>query len=97
VYRPGMRKGTIRFCVKPAGSVQKVLLAGDFSGWKPMAMRKQKDGQYVVEVPATKKVSEYKFVVDGQWVTDPDNPAHAPNPYGTTNSLASLEESFGPV
>ena len=62
-----------------------------------MAMRKQKDGQYVVEVPAMKKVSEYKFVVGGQWVTDPDNPAHAPNPYGTTNSLASLEESFGPV
>ena len=30
---------------------------------------------------------EYKFVVDGEWLTDPGNPEVRPNAFGTYNSV----------
>jgi len=82
-------KGTLKFSIKPAASAQKVSLAGDFSSWKPLEMRKQKDGQFVAEVPARPGTYEYKFVVDGQWISDPDNNQRKPNRFGSENSVAT--------
>lgn len=93
MYQPGTRQGTVKFGFKPAKAAQKVQLAGDFSGWKPLEMRKQKDGQYIAEVAANSAVVQYKFVVDGQWTTDPDHSDWAHNPFGTMNSVAKLRKS----
>ena len=90
MYQKGTRKGTVKFGIKPTVSAQQVLLAGDFNTWQPMEMKKLKDGRFVAEVPATKAAMEYKFVVDGMWITDPDHSHWARNPYGTMNSVANL-------
>jgi len=68
-----------------------VSAAGTFSDWQPVQMRKQKDGSFVANVPAQPGNHEYKFIIDGEWVVDPDNGAWALNPYGTLNSLAIVE------
>ena len=91
MFSKGRKKDTLRFSVKPRTNVTKVHLAGDFNGWKPTAMRKQKDGSFVSIVSAKAGAYEYKFVFDGDWVSDPDNHMRAMNAYGTANSVAIVE------
>lgn len=84
----GQKKGTLKFSMKPANGAKEVAVAGDFTGWKPVQMKKQKDGSFSLMVALSEGAHEYKFIVDGQWVVDPDNNKWALNPYGTLNSVA---------
>jgi 1,4-alpha-glucan branching enzyme len=86
----GKAKGSISFSIKPARPAKKVQLAASFNGWQPTALKKQKDGAYSVTVKAPAGSHEYKFIVDEEWMVDPDNPAWATNPYGTFNSVATV-------
>ncbi len=90
MFIKGTKKGTVKFSVKPSNGVKKVELAGDFSQWKPVPLRKQKDGAFAATVPLVDGNYEYKFIVDGQWVVDPDNNAWALNAFGTLNSVAQV-------
>ena len=87
----GRKKGTVRFGCTPPKRAKRVQLAGDFNGWKPVAMRKQKDGSYAAVVAIPPATYEYKFVVDGTWVPDTDNCNSVINPFGTINSVAIVE------
>jgi 1,4-alpha-glucan branching enzyme len=54
---------------------KQVVLTGTFNRWRTdeLVMEKTKDGwelRYILP-PGT---HEYKFIVDGRWITDPDNP-----------------------
>ena len=84
-------KGTIRFTIRPSGSPKSVQLAGDFNSWKPVQMRKGKNGMFEVEMPLSPDAHQYRFVIDGRWVSDPDTPTSVPNPFGTTNSVVPAE------
>ncbi len=66
-----------------------VSLAGDFSDWQPEAypMRRFKDGNWKKSLKLKPGRYEYRFVVDGQWWTDPENPSRQYNPYGQENSV----------
>lgn len=90
MFSKGQKKGTVKFSVKPSGGVKKAAVAGDFSEWKLVELRKQKDGSFAATVPLKAGSYEYKFVLDGEWVVDPDNNAWALNPYGTLNSVAQV-------
>ncbi len=90
MYAKGRKKGTIRFSILP-GDAKKVALAGSFNDWVPKAMRKQKDGCFACTVELPQGMHEYKFVVDGQWVVDPDTNAWAMNSFGSCNSVAQVE------
>jgi 1,4-alpha-glucan branching enzyme len=83
----GSKKGTIRFTIRPNTPPTSVQLAGDFNGWKPVPMRRGKNGAFEVEVPLSRDAHQYKFIIDGQWVLDPDTTVTVPNPYGSTNSV----------
>lgn len=89
MYEKGRRKGTIRFSIEPTDDVARVSLAGDFNGWRPQAMQRQKDGTFVRVVPVAPGPHEYKYIVEGEWVTDPDVNVWAANCYGTVNSVLS--------
>ncbi len=91
MYKSGLKKGTIRFSLVSERSVRSVSLAGTFSDWRLVTMKKQKDGSHMVTVPVAAGMHEYKFLVDGQWVVDPDHSAWTPNPYGTLNSIVQAE------
>lgn len=79
--------GTVVFTLE-APDAKAVALAGDVTGWsrpKPMV---QRDGRWTVsfELPDDAR-TEYKFVVDGEWILDPKNPKRGPNGLGGENSV----------
>lgn len=86
----GNKAGSVKFSLRPANGATQVQLAGDFNGWKPTALRKQKDGSFSVTIAVPKGHQEYKFIIDGVWIIDPDNSHWALNPYGTLNSVVEL-------
>ncbi|HAJ57788.1 MAG TPA: hypothetical protein DCL35_08535 [Candidatus Omnitrophica bacterium] len=64
-------------------------IAGDFNGWKPDALAAQKDKKGVWKATLTVPTGtyEYKFVLDGSWITDPSCSRRAINSFGTENSV----------
>lgn len=78
----------VTFVYRPAGSAKKVSLVGSFNAWDPERglMRKQKDGTFRRREELGPGRYEYRFLVDGQWVTDPACDQVVPNSFGTENS-----------
>jgi 1,4-alpha-glucan branching enzyme len=91
MYQKGRKKGTTEFSVAIANGAREVAVVGDFSSWKPVAMKKQKNDRFAASLPLPTGVYEYRFIVDGQWQSDPDHNHWAPNPYGTFNSVAQVQ------
>jgi 1,4-alpha-glucan branching enzyme len=91
MYQATKRKKTIRFKFTPNNPVREVLLAGDFNQWKPAPLKRSPDGSLALDVPAPAGIYQYKFVVDGEWIADPDNTQRAVSPLGTVNSVARIQ------
>ena len=82
---------TMYFFLKDHSAIKKVNVAGNFNAWNPneLAMPKYKDGWRLPYVLAAGNF-EYKFILDGRWITDPDNPYTVGS--GTkTNSFMSVK------
>ena len=65
------------------------ILMGDFNDWnaKRHPMKKNKDGVWEKSVMLPPGRYEYKFLVDGQWWTDPKNEETCHNCFGTENNV----------
>jgi len=87
MYNKGKKKGTVRFAFSPGPDASQVAVAGDFSVWQAVPMNRQRDGTYVRNIHCIAETFEYKFLVDADWVLDPDNNQWARNPYGSLNSV----------
>jgi hypothetical protein len=72
-----------------------VFLAGTFNGWSTTAnpMIRDESGNWTVVMQLSEGKHEYKFVVDGAWITDFDNPNSTADPYGGTNSVVEINGS----
>ena len=66
MIRLGRKKGTMRFALKAKNNVKKVQVAGTFSGWEPVALRKQRSGMFVRNLELPQGKHEYKFISDGK-------------------------------
>ncbi len=86
----GNREVVIQFRDQEAGEVR---IAGDFNGWIP-----DKDVNSMIDSDSgirvwTKVLSlppgtyQYRYIVDGEWRRDPDNPDWSPGPSGQENSI----------
>ena len=91
MYQVGRTKGTVAFKVKTNGKTASVAVAGDWNNWKPVAMKKQKDGSFAVTLDIPPGRYEYKFILDGNWVHDPDVAGVASNIFGSLNSIAYIK------
>ena len=69
-----------------------VSVAGTFNNWNigRNPMRKGKDGLWRCTVSVPVGRHEYRFVVDGEWMSDSNAAASAPNPYGSSNSVLEV-------
>jgi len=75
-----------------------VKLAGDFEGWQgTVAMIGGADGFYVADVELSPGRHAYKFIVDGDWIADPDNPDRADDGEGAENAIAEHTCPFEPT
>jgi len=65
-----------------------VLLAGSFTGWQNHPLRmKLTDSGWVLPVKLRPGKYWYKFIVDGNWITDDDNLINENDGRGNTNSV----------
>ncbi|MEA4863453.1 MAG: glycogen-binding domain-containing protein [Victivallaceae bacterium] len=76
----------------PAG--RKVCVAGSFNDWDPACKQleyKSASGVYTGILMLEPGSYEYKFVVDGEWQLDVNNPNFAHNDFGSLNSMLVVE------
>lgn len=94
---PATIANTVRFTL-PYLPAREVYLAGSFNAWNPrdIALQESEEDGWSVEVALTPGSHEYRFVVDGIWVADPNNPLTAPNPFGGRNSLIFIQPTPAP-
>ncbi len=78
-----------------APDAQAVFLAGDFNNWnaEDLALVRQESGMWTVAVALDAGTFEYKFIEDGNWVEDPDNPEKKSDPFGGSNSVVTVDSS----
>ncbi|UCF07038.1 MAG: glycogen-binding domain-containing protein [bacterium] len=70
-----------------------VHLAGTMNGWSTTAtpLSRDEEGYWTVVLELGSGEHEYKFVVDGAWITDIDNPNTKSDPYGGMNSVVEID------
>jgi hypothetical protein len=83
------------FKLKGFENAKQVLVAGNFNDWdaSSFAMKRTNsgwEGSYVLG-PGN---YQYKFVVDGNWITDPDNPSFVIGPKGNKNSFMVIGANY---
>jgi len=70
-----------------------VYIAGDFNGWKisdESRLQKVKEGEWRKVFNLESGRYQYKYVVDGEWITDPQNPKTELDRSGNKNSLLEI-------
>ncbi|MBI4845338.1 MAG: AAA family ATPase [Candidatus Omnitrophica bacterium] len=76
-------------------NAQSVEIAGDFNNWTATQESKLEylnDGKWKKEFSLEPGRYRYKFVVDGKWVVDPNNPNTEPDNSGNINSLLEIKK-----
>ena len=64
----------VTFTLRAPGASE-VYLVGDFNNWNPTVERMPREGDvFSISLFLVEGVYRYKFVVDGRWISDPDNP-----------------------
>lgn len=76
--------------VKP--DAKSVCVAGTFNQWRPeqTPLRPAGNGRWVGDLRITPGRYEYLFVVDGQWLPDPNARETVQNPFGGQNCVLTV-------
>lgn len=76
-----------------APRAKRVSLAGSFNSWDTNSIAAKKDakGNWSVKLSLKPGQYEYKFVVDGSWITDPHCSSYTNNSFGTQNCLLEVK------
>lgn len=86
-----LRKVKFELAAKPG---TKVFLAGSFNDWSPTQNRmrfSKRSGKYSTTVVLTPGTHEYKFLVDGEWLVDPECVNWVSNEFDTLNSVIDVD------
>jgi len=71
-----------------------VYIVGDFNDWKLSEESRlettPKEGVWEKRVTLKPGKYRYKYVVDGRWIQDPDNPETESNPFGSLDSILTI-------
>jgi 1,4-alpha-glucan branching enzyme len=88
---PAVREA--EFVLEYIGAHQ-VYVCGDFNDWRPASLRMigtPEDGLWEKRLMLPIGRHEYKFIVDGNWVHDPDARENVPNSFGSLNSVLEVQ------
>ncbi|HEX2972206.1 MAG TPA: AAA family ATPase [Tepidisphaeraceae bacterium] len=72
----------------------RVTVAGDFNNWSAVATpmeAEERAGEWQMHMPLTPGRYRYRLVVDGKWVTDPNNQYVETNQFGELNNVVEVE------
>jgi 5'-AMP-activated protein kinase regulatory beta subunit len=81
---------TIKWCPPVP---EEVFIAGTFNDWNPTShqMTRSEMGEWEATLDLAPGTYEYRFVVDGEWITDPTCEDKIENPHGTHNTVLTVE------
>jgi 1,4-alpha-glucan branching enzyme len=84
-----MAKKKVTFSFKAPQNVHDVKLAGNFTNWERGAimMTKGKFGEWKAQTELEPGEYEYKFLADGNWLSDPKADKRKFNDLGSENSV----------
>lgn len=88
--------GTTTFSIAAGKSAKQVLLSGTFNGWADKADKADvltdptSSGTWSVKKQLAAGVYQYKFIVDGKWMADQNNPNQTPDGMGGSNSVIEV-------
>lgn len=73
-------------------SVTAVFVAGSFNGWNPQAdaMKNTQGSVWEITINLKEGSHQYKFVVDGNWINDPNNSNQTPDGVGGFNNVITV-------
>ncbi len=73
---------------------RRVQIAGDFNNWSPMStpmMSSAEPGVFKMRLPLQPGRYRYRFIVDGSWMTDPNNQYVEANQFGELNNVVEVD------
>ncbi|MFV9550926.1 glycogen-binding domain-containing protein [Algibacter sp. PT7-4] len=84
--------GNASFKLKGFKDAKKVILAGSFNKWDEQLfkMNKTKNG-WELTLQMKPDIYQYRFIVDGHWMEDPDNPYKTRNEFSEYNSVINIK------
>nr|WP_247649199.1 glycogen-binding domain-containing protein [Lutibacter sp. B1] len=87
------KNGNAHFKLKGYKNAKKVILSGTFNRWNEelFKMNKTEEG-WELTLLLKPGEYEYKFIVDGNWMEDPDNPLKKRNEFNGFNSLININK-----
>jgi hypothetical protein len=87
VYKPNHK-----FVLEGYKDAKTVFVTGSFNGWihHGYKMHRRND-QWELDLYVPEGKVAYKFIVDGEWIIDPDNPDYETNQHNTYNSVIWIE------
>jgi beta-lactamase regulating signal transducer with metallopeptidase domain len=89
--QPSLR-GNVTFRLRGFANAKVVAVAGDFNKWnQSQFIFAREGGEWVCRVSLPEGTYQYKFIVDGNWLTDPNNPQSVHDRRGFENSLLKAE------
>lgn len=92
VLPPPSLKGNTTFRLQGFSDANIVALAGTFNNWDQSQLVCGREGDgWICRVDLEPGSYAYKFIVDGNWVLDPDNPNTAVDDAGNTNNVLNKQ------
>ena len=93
VLPPASLKGNTTFRLKGHPGATVVAVAGTFNDWNQSQFLFGKEGdEWVCRVDLAPGKYTYKFIIDGNWILDPDNPNTEDDERGFTNSVLVVKK-----
>ena len=77
-------------------SARSVCIAGSFNDWTSREMVRLGGDKWVIDLSLPSGSYEYRLIVDGHWMSDPNAAHTVPNPFGEPNSLLLVPEHSTP-
>jgi 1,4-alpha-glucan branching enzyme len=76
-----------------APQAESASIAGDFNNWNTIShpMKKDKKGVWKISLDLLPSTYQYRFLVDGEWQTDPHCTECVENPFGTLNCVKKVD------
>jgi 1,4-alpha-glucan branching enzyme len=83
------------FSLKNYEDKKRVFVAGSFNNWQNRELRmNETHNGWQLPMFLKEGTYTYKYIVDGQWITDPDNPAKRNDGQGNMNSVIAIGDSI---
>ena len=73
------------------GASKSVEIAGTFNDWKPEPLDYSKSGEWITTLKMAPGVHYYKYVVDGEWMHNPNKECHE-DAEGNINNVVRIED-----